>query len=1350
MQDPFRKILPSLYTDPFKDTNSDIKKYAQNVGSTARKRQASREAVRQLSYVDEEREAAIRLQTQAKATADTLALDPEEEGSFLSKVGNVLDTPSRVFTRPLMATGLAALFALKGGKQAGEDELRAAATFNPLQIFFDSKKRKELNEALTKTKLPRGVYTALELGLDPIGFIPVGRAISPGLKVLRKAGMLDDPARKTAAMLEDIAGKQPKISKAEAKRQRKNVVNTVSIDDLEEIQSSRGGEGYFRNVGNRLAKTPGFRQFMGVINPRSLARADDEVKRAAINAGIIREQGDALAGIAIASMAAKKIPFVIDDDGFVAASSLINAPKKQIAWADLFQKKSKYTKYLSKEQQEYITEYSNIVDEVKRYALENNIPLRELGLGKGETYIPRIVTSRNGFEQMKNIDSKPLNSRTSFQQERYYRTMAEGIKEGVRYINDPLGVLSMHVKAVYRVNAERQFINKLSRIKSSKTLFDSATGKVIQDVTGINIQLGAIATAKKLAAQIARGEVPEIQLRHARVRTRGLDSVGKRGYREIEEQLLNASKLKGRAKRNALSAIKTKLISEEEILKVGRIAALERKKRAIKGARGKLEKQGYQEIKGRAGLKNRWFKQEDVDSFRQWERANDRGNTFLKRFNSVNGLARAITAGLDFGGAMIQGFPTLMTRPDIWGRAQYTAFRAMKNPRVHAQWKAANAAELQRMAKLNVSFTGSEYFEGAQRSATIGKIPVLGTTIEHAGAGFNAFGDVARFHMFKAMEPMAQAKVASIVARSKKSGKELDAATVEKMLNSNLSEMGESVSKMTGTLSNARLGMSASQEEMERAFLFAPRYLRSTVGLVADTMQGNIRGATARRAMANMLTGGFMMHMSMAAAMGQEPKLDPRKADFLSVELKGNTVGIGGAWISLARTMSKIYVQSEKIGEGEEDFSRMLHIWNPEESVIGQFARFKTTPLVGLGWDYASGRNALGEPMPGLFSDPVLDTFAESAGRIMPFSVQGLFDSIDREDGLEQDWERAGTGFVGDFFGLKTFPTNAFNMRTDRRNELAVAAGAEDWDTLDPLRKRLITEEDSELIELEEEIRKYNLENADEVQQNINEMYAEKDKLREGYVSSLNEYELDWKNKKGTGEDFRRANTKAAAKLGAQQDLIYAEGGRYAPGLAQLKAYSERGDDQPLIQVAMDEYVMRLYIGADEKDESGSLVSLDDAFGQFNYEERNRREQDMIDRYGEETINNVKLYFDKSASLPPMAKQLKELRDLFSPYWEVGSDLAERQGLKAEWERYKKFYGTSEADSLERKYPLLKRIVSEERETRDAMRRKSPLLDAFLIRYGYASEPKNREVLRMGGKKFVEAYDSDIQTAFPI
>ena len=1369
-KDIMGNLLSSIDLSINLDPNKDIQNYGKNRAKQENQRRINKAAKSQLGLVDQRRASVESAKEQAQRTADSLVMEPDESRSFLDRVGNILDTPSRVFTRPLMGALMAGIYSVAPGEQAGEKELKQAMAkvgWNPLNIVFDKENSEELRQALDETRMWRGAYTAMELIGDPINFVPVGRLAKPGVKLAQKLRGTKKAPLDYKFPQDRVYGPVPL-----EKTTRTRVFNNQNMDTIIE-NTEKASDGWLnKRVATPLSKVPGIKQVIGTVNPSALVKS--EVGRAALAYQIMAHGGKELADIGVSTIAQRSMPFTINaDTGAVKLFSSKTAPgtdlreAKEFFWADVFQNpnNSKWKKLLTKDQQDYIKEYQDIAQEVFVYAKQNGIPIHELGLEAGERFIPRKVIGRGlddaqeVHKKLKSVGNRSLADRSGFEKSRYYQTMSEGVEAGVRYYNDPLGVLKQHVDALYRVDAENQFIKKLQSI--GKTIDDVDVQQAVRRrnvfTSKRNLLINASSAVGLLASQGARMKLTEGDDLFKLVEKLKRVSETKAGFeatqsdiaiQKIAGQFKEISDMPLKADRTtALNKLKNDLKNEIDnstsYLNDAKNAEASARAAAIadiSATRG--------QILSKKGLKDRWFTEEDLQAFQTFENANQRANGFLRGFNSVSSAGRMITAGLDFGGAMIQGFPALVTRPDVWAKAQITAFKALANPRTHAAWKARNAEKLARMSRYGGAVSRSEYFEAAERGTGLSRVPGLGNLLDHAGAGFNAFGDVARLELFDAMEPMVAAKVAKNIAARKAKGEVISDADYTKILDKGLTELGEHVSKMTGTVSNARLGIGATQAEIERGLLFAPRYLRSTVGLMADVVQGNIRGSTARTTMAKMLSGALIFYYGLAAATGQEPKLDPTKGDFLTIELEGNRVGFGGAWISMARTFGKIYKQGEDIAGGDDEFSKLMSIHKPEDSSLGQFLRYKAAPISGLGWDLATGRDALGREMPGPFSDPKL-LGANVSKRFLPFSVQGQFDE---GFGLEGDsWEERTTSGAGDFFGLRTFPTNAFQLRNERRDRLAQANGVENWDGLDPLRKRLITDSDAELAELNLEIQKYNLERGDDTSALINELFSEKNKVRESYVNNVNTAELDWQEKGiGGGEQFRQRLSRYGAELGTQYDSIYGEGSRFAPALAQLKGNGEDGDNEPLEQVAADEYIVRLVIGKPEQDVTGNWVSLEDDFGQFNYSEYERRVEDIKSRYGDQAYNNVKLAFDKSASLPPMARELKEMRDTFSPYWKVGETLADEQGMKEVWNRYKENKYTEIADDLLKQYPQLESLEKQERSIRDAMRENSALLDAFLLRYGYASKPKNKLVENMGGRNYVQKYETNIQETFPI
>jgi hypothetical protein len=1403
--DPNEDVITRLMREagqgsPTSFSNSDIRSFAQNYQSAQKKAQANIKAKAQLDQTFQKEKIDQQYRTQAQQTLNNLNMNPQDQRSFWEKTASILDAPSRYFTRPVMASGLAALYTLLPGQQGGEEELRRAATLNPVDVFFDKKKREELNKALTKTKLPWGVYTALEIGLDPLMFVPVGRLTKPAKALAKRISRGDE-----LPFPDEIAKKV----QARVLKKTPDIPDPVDIDmhlaNLRMASNSWAG----RYIIDPLVKIPYVRGAIGVLKPRALLKS--ELSRARAGWLMVRSDIPKNVDNILADLDALPDPFMLNENGI--PKNLIKVPKEglyglrdkinletgevilkggkpvkervELTVYDIVQQHKKYDKHFTPQQRAFVKVIIDNSEKAPSFLKRRNLPFNEIPEGsalrrKGEIIIPRFVLSRDGMNQLVSSGAKPLSKLSQLEQTRYYRYMAEGMNNAKRvdYLLNFKDTYRLHWSAILRIDADTQFLKTIKELKGPD---DIRLGMTIEDfdefgkIPRSNQRLADLKAEKKMLEKV---EQMRIQTGGGRSLTdpstlmtlsslRHLEDLGKDHFvdslRRIEKQGVHGS---------ANDKLKADIQKALDLNKANKKLALDEKKNVEQGLRS-IASRGRTRITEEARLSKIWFPDEVVSEFRQFA-ANDKKTIgWLRTFSSVNSAGRSIAAGLDWGGQMIQGFPTFVVRPDLWGKAMYVSGRAFISPQWFKGWKAKNVERITRAGHYGTPFSHAEFFEGAAKGTFISSVPVLGNALEHAGAAFNGFGDGARLYLFEAMEPMVEAKARKIAARSvekkriaaRAAGYPIDEDALYIKELGELTEryrfeLGDHAGKMTGVVSNASLGIAGTQEQIEQSFFFAPRYLRATVGLVLDVFQGDIRGELARQSISKMMAGGFLYYMGLSAAIGQEPKLDPTKGDFLSVRINGEQVGFGSAWVSLARTMGKLYNQGERVVEGEDDFLSAMNILDPQESVLGQFIRFKTSPIVGAGWDIFTGRDAIGRPL----DDPLID-FPK---RVLPFSLQGIVDEA-AED-LDADEETEGflsdvgelihlpsigkldkgtaTGAIGDFFGLRTFPSSTWAKRDRRRQALAAETGVNNWDELDPYRQRLLSEKDPELMELDLEVRRFNLERGDDMRLLQQELFDKTDQIRSQYVQSLNQYEMDWRDGKGTGENFRRAVDRLSIDLGARYDEVYSPSSRFAPALAELRGAHDRGNSAPIEQVARDEYVMRLIVGDEEKNHNGDLIGLEDAFGSFNYDERSRREEDMISRYGQDVINNVKLYFDKTATLPPAVREFRELRDKFSPYWEVGDKLAQEMGIRDQWIVYKNKYGSFESDALKEQFPLLDQILSQERSIRTAMRKQSPLLDAFLLRYGYITSPVNKEVIA-AGKRAVQQYDANIQFNFP-
>jgi len=78
-----------------------------------------------------------------------------------------------------------------------------------------------------------------------------------------------------------------------------------------------------------------------------------------------------------------------------------------------------------------------------------------------------------------------------------------------------------------------------------------------------------------------------------------------------------------------------------------------------------------------------------------------------------------------------------------------------------------------------------------------------------------------------------------------------------------LDQLAAVANKTTGRVVLRALGISTSQEQIESALVF-PRYLRCVLGLVADALQGGVRGNEARRLLAQMGLAGLAIYLLLA------------------------------------------------------------------------------------------------------------------------------------------------------------------------------------------------------------------------------------------------------------------------------------------------------------------------------------------------------------------------------------------------------------------------------------------------------------------------------------------------------
>ena len=707
-----------------------------------------------------------------------------------------------------------------------------------------------------------------------------------------------------------------------------------------------------------------------------------------------------------------------------------------------------------------------------------------------------------------------------------------------------------------------------------------------------------------------------------------------------------------------------------------------------------------------------------------------RANAFVRGLATANVTARLGLTGFDFGAGMIQGLALLATNPRGWARSQMQALETLKDGKAYSAYIRKHNDTVMEMAKHGGSLNVDEFVEAYQSidvaKQVFGRLGKPGELLQagskRAGQAFTAFSLAARVELYESMRPMA------LKAARKKTNPGMpfdeDAA---------LRDLVEHVSKLTGVSDQAKLGINTARSDWERALIFAPRYLRATTGMVADVFQGGMRGTLARDSMGKLLAGGTLMYYGLALSMGQEPKLDPTKGDFLTVDVNGTRVGFGSAWVAMARQTGKVLTQmQEDVGDTDEPNEKLFSL-DPKDGILARFIRTKSSPVLGLGWDIAKGRDLMGQPVIAPWDNPISFAMDEGASTLLPIWLQGLLpDDVDINP--QSTWGGKAALMGAEFGGLRAFPTNFYAQRTVRRDALANVSFGMSWDKLNGTQKKALNNQDEQLKIMNQEVSLLQLESTDDLWQSQAELSAKTDEIRDDYEEKVLAASTAFDEMGG------KAWREIVKNIGRDRRTLMRDttnpDGNYKAAIAAKIDYFERNQSGDAVDIAYQAYVQDIIIGSatdlDDKD-------LIDVFGNIDYARKDQRERSFAVEWGPKVTEAVKVRLEMGNGLDPMLSRWKQGLDLFGMYWELGDTLAEQRGLTEQWKEFNESYG-SHKDVLKDTVPGLTQLNSFVSKTRTEMRKKNPAMEAWLLQFGYIGSIENATLLKFGpnGKSILE------------
>lgn len=877
---------------------------------------------------------------------------------------------------------------------------------------------------------------------------------------------------------------------------------------------------------------------------------------------------------------------------------------------------------LNAQQKAYIEQVHIVEDWVLDGLKEVGVDVKLLKFDEFSHWVHREVIGKNVDDALIKIRSRGggrIGSKANWEKTRFYETAAEGVKAGILYEPSLERVTELYIQSAAKRISDQRIAEMVAGL-GAKPLERAAkiAPKTLAEAREAAITLAGARRLTKVIQRAIRGEKLTEQTLMAQERR--FPELGRR-LREAIGEPATLKKLAKEANQVIESAKAPYWKTKAE-----RAALMERARTPTLGTEATIWHPAFQ---GKIYPKN-----VAGEIQRYWD---DVGFGPLNKLATLSGEMRTLVAAADFSAMFIQGLPGIALHPKAWGRAAAMSFKTWLKPQQYQEYLVKNLDTLMERANFGGYVGGFEFMEAmpalqriaalttrlSLRSPAIGR-QAIRQTYGRFEASFGSFGDVMRNEMWKGLRGSAKSET-------------------------DLMEIARHIDRMTGVMSSKGLGLGKTQRDFEQAFLFfAPRYTRAGFALVGDMLKGGFTGDQARKALGSMMAAGATLYAGTAMAMGQEPNFDPTTGRFMTIEITdpitGTTrhFGISGMMTSLLRFGADVAASATGQGLNEPlDFVKLNRFDNP----FLKFLFSKSAPLTGFTEGLIFGHNYFGEP----FENP--GDYAQFLGeQIMPIALQAAF--MEKE-GLSP------TAIMAEEAGMRTFPRSDWEKRNIIRDQLAQATYGMDWEQ--------VGLQYGELAQLQLERGSPELQVATEQATETTSKMAR----GEGKVWDM------WKKEGGAIEErYRQSIMTASAEFSATGDgTTFREKADEASAIrramySQRELSSEYAEiNQYFNQPLTSEQISRMNPKDVARREYYQLMNtpdMYDQFGNYRFDEADRREQLFVQRYGRGMLDYIEEYMGARWDEPAALQTLKSARDILQPYWDIEKQVWGQfpQGLK--------------------------------------------------------------------------------------
>jgi len=698
----------------------------------------------------------------------------------------------------------------------------------------------------------------------------------------------------------------------------------------------------------------------------------------------------------------------------------------------------------------------------------------------------------------------------------------------------------------------------------------------------------------------------------------------------------------------------------------------------------------------------RIFKQEFIDSFNKFF-GHDVGLPSLQVTSDIAGVLRITKAALDFSFMAIQGMPSfglahayLLFNPAIgvklmgaWYRTFGESIGAFFNPGVMARFMEKESA----IAGQRISFGGSAravyFWEEMARTAgrgrvarwsemALNKIPL--SPYERAEIAWFAGGEMVRDRFWRILSPKAIAK-----------GQEFDLA--------------RTLDRITGITDSKSLGVPLTIRQLEQTFAwFAPNYTRACLTVLADIFRGGMTGAEARKAIGGMIAAGAGIYTGTQYAIStiqgkshedawnavnegfcvyQDPVTGEWEwkpsARFMTLKIGNYNMGFGGFWYGLLRLAGNIMATVDEVGERERiDLIRIMKNGsiNKRDNPFIYWWYCRASPLFGSGFELASGKDFLGYPIesPWEYARYIMTRFEPIwAEQGLNWMIPGMARDNEVPEGLARE-----ALVPAELMGLRTFPESTWVSFYDKVNEYikripkeeldekqleAWREGKLEWRHLTDMQKTNLLSRYPDLEEL------YGEAQSDSAVRNSPhwKAYEERtDEERRIYQERIDELTQQLLRGEIDTREYREKAGEAGQNYGSIIEAIQRD-----PNYAEIYDFFDKkeaeGDKYGFYDdIALDWFETHVFYAED----------LIDSKGDYDWDERDRRIDEGIEIFGQDTYERILT----------MRSQRKELKGV-NPVWIRKSADTEKLG-RGYWRLpYKPIMEMDEEDEAEGNIP---------------------------------------------------------------